>query len=424
MTVNPLDVTSTLLSEWLNALGTCSAPGPGVTRLVYDPAWCQAHRWLAGKARDLGLAVHIDGAGNLYFHDPSITPGNVARPVVLVGSHLDTVIHGGRYDGAYGLIAALLLAAEPRPAGSTAVVAFATCEEEESRFRAGLMGARSMLGQVEGMELDTVVDAAGITWRQALEQARTRGCAGPLADGPRPFAPPFKPTAMLELHIEQGPVLENELLSLGIVDNIAGYRRYRVRLHGEGRHSGTTPMRMRRDALSGAAEIVLAVEAYAKELGEPAVATAGRIEVQPGLFNVVPGTCELWLEVRHVDRQSLAAMEVELGDRCRRIADGRGVNIEIEEASRQEPAALSAEMVRAAETLAAGLKIPHRRMPSGAAHDTMVFARAGIPSLLVFVPSRHGVSHSPEEYTDSENLATGYRFLTELVTRIALAPPR
>src|SRR5262249_10893158 len=163
---------------------TCSAPGPGVTRLVYDPAWCQAHRWLTGKARDLGLAVHSDGAGNLYFHDPAITPGT-HQPVILVGSHLDSVIHRGLYDGAYGLIAGLLLAAEPREAGSVPVVAFATCEEEESRFRAGLMGARSMLGQVEAMELDTVVDAAGISWRQALEQARTRGCAGALADGPK-----------------------------------------------------------------------------------------------------------------------------------------------------------------------------------------------------------------------------------------------
>ena len=419
MSSKPLEASAALLTEWLAALGTCSAPGQGVTRLAYDPAWCQGQRWLAGKAVELGLAATTDSAGNLYFHSPALQPGDYPRKVLLVGSHLDSVLHGGLYDGAYGSIAGLLLAAESRGNTDMPVVGFVTCEEEESRFRGGLMGARSMLGLVEYRELDSVSDAAGVTWRQALHQARVKQCAAPLGEGQRPFEPSFAPGAMLELHIEQGPVLETEMLSLGIVDSIAGYRRFRMTVIGEARHSGTTPMRLRRDALAAAAAMISTAEAYAGGMEAPAVATAGYVHAQPGLFNVVPGTCELWIEVRHVDHAILQEMAVEIGRRCRAIADARGVELEIEELSRQEPAALAPEMVSTAETLAQEMRIPFRRMSSGAAHDTMVFARAGVPSLLVFVPSRHGVSHSPEEFTSPEDLATGFRFMGELVARIA-----
>ncbi|HEY6866410.1 MAG TPA: M20 family metallo-hydrolase, partial [Candidatus Eisenbacteria bacterium] len=395
------------------------APGPGVTRLAYDDAWCRAHAWLASRARALGLAATPDAAGNLFFHDPALRLRDAARPVLLVGSHLDSVVRGGRYDGAYGLIAGLLIAARAGAAGGTPVVAFATCEEEESRFHGGLMGARSLLGQVEVQELDRVTDSDGVRWREALERARTRGCASPLAEGPRPFEPAFRAAAMIELHIEQGPLLEAGALALGLVEHIAGYRRLTLAIAGESRHSGTTPMGLRRDALTAAAEMILAAEAEGRAAGDPAVATVGYVRAEPGLANVVPGTCELWLEARHADAGALERLDAALRRRCGEIAAARGVGFAIEERSRMDPTPLSSDMVAAAERLANERGIPHRRMASGAAHDAMVFARAGVPTLMVFVPSRGGISHSPEEHTDPENLALGCRFVADLIPRLA-----
>jgi len=407
----------------LENLARFSAGGPGVTRLAYDSAWCDAHRWLAGQAKSLGLAATADWAGNLFFHDPALQPGPKAPPVLLVGSHLDSVMHGGRYDGAYGTIAGLLLAAANRGRAGLPVVGFVTCEEEDSRFHGGMMGGRSLLGRVEDRELDEVADREGVTWRQALAAARERGCAAPLPAGSVPRAPLFRPALQLELHIEQGPVLEAQHLALAIVERIAGYRRWIVHLDGEARHSGTTPMAMRHDALAAAAEMILAAESIAREAGEPAVATAGFVRPRPGLFNVVPGACELWLEVRHDRPESLRQLGNDVAQRCTDIARRRGVRLELEEGAAQAPTALSPALADVAAGLAQELRIPHRRMPSGAAHDTMVFAQAGIPALLVFVPSRAGVSHSPDEFTTEADLLAGVRFMGALCRRLAEHPP-
>jgi allantoate deiminase len=302
-------------------------------------------------------------------------------------------------------------------------VGFVTCEEEDSRFHAGFMGARSLLGRVEAPELDEATDGAGTTWRAALEAARARGCAAPLARGGRPFRPPFRPAIMLELHIEQGPVLEAEGLSLGIVDRIAGYRRLNAHVEGEARHAGTTPMARRRDALAAAAEMALAAEACAAAKGAPAVATAGNLSAQPGLANVVPGVCDLTLEVRHVEAAALEALDADLRARCAGIAQRRGVRLTITERPRQEPTELSAPLAAEAEALARSQGIAFKRMASGAAHDAMIFARAGVPALMVFVPSEGGVSHSPEERTGTQALALGLRFGAMLAAGLAVAPP-
>ena len=419
MTSRPPELNAHALVEHIDALAAISGPGAGVTRLAYSEAWCRAHQWLAARAHDLGLTATPDSAGNLLFHSPGQRLRDPSRPVLLVGSHLDTVLNGGRYDGAYGVVAGLLLAAQPREPGSLAVVGFATCEEEESRFHGGLMGARSLLGLVEADELDRVHDAEGVTWRAALDAARARGCASPLAAGARPFEPLFRAATMLELHIEQGPVLESDGLELGIVEHIAGYRRLALTIRGEARHSGTTPMNHRRDALAAAAEMILATELEARAAGEPAVATAGFVRPRPGLANVVPGACELWLEARHTDAAALQRLDAAIRARCHQVVARRGVTLEIEDRSSMEPTALSTELVATAERLARESGIPHRRMASGAAHDAMVFARAGIPALMLFVPSRAGISHAPEEHTDPDALAVGCRFAAALIDRVA-----
>jgi allantoate deiminase len=422
MSARTVEFSSSDILGRLEALARFSAEGPGVSRLAYDGAWCDAHGWLAREAQALGLAATADWAGNLFFHDPALAPGRPDRHVLLIGSHLDSVMHGGRYDGAYGTITGLLLAAANCGQPGLPVVGFVTCEEEDSRFHGGMMGGRSLLGRIERPELDAVADRAGVTWRQALAAARERGCTAALPAAGPPDTPLFRPALQLELHIEQGPVLEAQGLSLGIVERIAGYRRWIARLEGEARHSGTTPMGMRHDTLAAAAEMILAAEVAAREAGEPAVATAGFVRAEPGLFNVVPGGCELWLEVRHDRPEALDALGAEVARRCWDVAQRRGVRLALEEGSAQRPTALSAPLAETAAGLAHELGIAHRRMPSGAAHDTMVFAQAGVPALLVFVPSRAGVSHSPDEFTAEADLLAGVRFMGALCRRLAERP--
>lgn len=412
------DFDSRTLDALLARLGGFTGEGPGVTRLTYDAAWCDAHRWLRAEAGARGLAVTIDAAGNLLFHDPALMPGD-PRPIFMVGSHLDSVTHGGRYDGAYGTIAGLMLAARHRGRAGMPVVGFVTCEEEQSRFDSHMMGARSLLGRVEPLELDRVRDAAGVTWREALAGAHAAGCAAPLAPGPRPFVPPFRAARQLELHIEQGPQLEAEGRTLGIVEHIAGYRRLRAIVRGEARHSGTTPMALRHDAFAAAAEMTLAAETLGRATGAPAVATAGNARVSPGLYNVVAGACELWLEVRHSDPAALARMSAALLERCEAIAAARGVAVAIDDVSKQDPTPLSARLAGEAEALARARGVSHARMMSGAAHDSMEFARDGAESLMLFVPSRGGISHSPDEYTSPEALWAGVAFADALLESAA-----
>jgi len=332
------------------------------------------------------------------------------------------VRQGGRYDGAYGTVAGLLLAASRLGAAGLPVVGFVTCEEEDSRFHGGMMGARSLLGLVEPAELDDVRDRAGVSWRQALARARARGCASPVpAQGP-PRAPLFRPGAMLELHIEQGPVLAAEKLALGLVERIAGYQRWRATIHGEARHAGTTPMLLRHDALVAAAEIALEAETAAREMGEPAVATAGFVRADPGLFNVVAGACELWLEARHAESGALATLAGDLERRAAIVANRRDVALTMERLASQAPQALSIALADRAAEVATTLGVRHRRMTSGAAHDAMVVARTGVPTLMLFVPSQGGISHSPDEHTSEADLFTGLSVALDLVRRIATQP--
>ena len=412
------DLSAQSLAEMLDELGRFSAPGAGVTRLAYTPAWCAAHRWLAERARAFGLEATPDAVGNLYFYPPDVRPGE-NRPVLMIGSHVDSVVHGGRFDGAYGVIGGLLIAAELNGRGKLPVVGFATCEEDEVRFGAQMMGVRAMLGRAKADELDRVFDAARITWRRALDEARAAGCAASIPAGDVLAPPLFKPVRMLELHIEQGPVLEAGKLALGIVDHIGGYRRLLATITGEARHSGTTPGRLRHDALAAAAEMILAAEALALESDDAARVTAGNARPGPGLYNVVPGECELWLEVRHVLTASLEALVIELDKRCRAIANRRGVRVSIESPSGLAPTPLSREIADQAVALAREMQISHRRLASGAGHDTMVFAQSGVPACMVFVPSRGGISHAPEEFTAPEALWEGYRFTRELAARLA-----
>jgi len=410
MTTAPTDLSPLAVTQLIETLAHFSGPGPGVTRLVYDEAWCGAQLWLATQARARGLVDTRDSAGNLYLHDPRRPPG----PIFLSGSHLDTVREGGALDGAYGALAGMLLAAALRGATPVPVVGLVTCEEEGSRFPSAFLGARAITGRVAPGESESLRDETGASWREALMAAAALGCAAPGgvekgATAPQPVI------GFLELHIEQGPVLESEGLELGIVERIAGFRRARIRLHGEARHAGTTPMRMRRDALAAAAEIALAVERIAREHGEPSVATVGAMHATPGLYNVVAGSCEMRLDLRHVRADALGRLAYAIEATAREIALRRNVTFAWDLVSRQEPIAMDAGFVETAVALATAQGVKHRAMASGAGHDAMIFAAAGVPSLMLFVPSQGGISHHPDELTAPKQLAAGIEFARTLL---------
>ncbi len=399
------------LAAYLERLASFRGPGPGVTRLVYDDAWCEAQAWLRAEAAALGLEATPDAIGNLWLHPPGLPAG---AQVIAVGSHLDTVTRGGAYDGGYGTIAGLMLAAALKGA-KTPVAAFVTCEEEGSRFPAALTGVRGLLGELVPSALADLRDRDGVRWADALERVRARGGAAPAPADGAPVPRRFRAVRELELHIEQGPVLEAAGEALGIVDRIAGYRRMRAEIAGEPRHAGTTPMDRRRDAFAAAAEMTLAAEALARETGPPAVATAGFAQVAPGLFNVVPGRCTLGLEVRHTDPAGLDRLAAALGERITAIAARRGVALEVALDAGEAPTPLSTALAAEAEAMARARGLKHRVMASGAGHDTMAFAQAGAETLMLFVPSVGGVSHAPEEHTDAAALWTGVAFARELL---------
>ncbi|HVP14892.1 MAG TPA: hydantoinase/carbamoylase family amidase [Terriglobales bacterium] len=401
------------MNEWLQKLAGFSSGSPGVTRLLYDGAWCDAHAWLSDRARSLGLVATPDALGNLLLHPPSARPGDLARPVLLIGSHLDTVANDGSIHGASGVLIGLLVAAELRASEALPVVAFASCGGEENRFGVESPGARGLLGLVEDQELDFACDSSGTSWRRALEQARARGCATPPGPSSRPCAPLFRPALVIETHVEQGPVLDTELFDLGLVESVAGCRRLSVKLTGETRRAGTTPMKLRRDALAAASAMALVAETLARQAGPEARAGAGYAIAKPGTMHEVPGACELGIEVRHGDHARLAELADAIGRRCRTIACERGIEIVLEESAGADPVAFPKKLVDAAEEQAKRLGIQALRMTSGASHDAAVFARNGAPALLLLSPSRRGVSHSPEEYTSAAQLEAARRFVSE-----------
>ena len=395
------------LIETLGAVG--EQPGGGIIRHVYDDAWRAAREQLKFWMAEAGLEVREDAVGNLFGRIEGDSPRTI-----MTGSHIDTVVLGGRYDGALGVLSALaalsaLKATRGRPNRSLEMVAL--CEEEDSRFHANFWGTRGILGLIEASELDGLTDLRGVTIADAMREAG--------------FAPDkFKDAvrtdvdAFVELHIEQGRILFDEQLPLGIVDTITGLYRFKVTLEGRTDHAGTTPMDLRRDALQAAAHIATEMTRVVSEAGRPAVITNGWWNVQPGAWNIVPGLVEFSVDLRHPEeatKQRLAAQVRQLGER---IAADRGVSIRYELASDILPmdmhAGIKSELQAAADTC--GVKwIP---MISGAGHDSQVMATA-VPTAMLFVPSVEGRSHSAAEYTSPEDAARGASVLAAALERLA-----
>jgi allantoate deiminase len=400
----------------LDELALCGAERDGgVTRLLYTPSWLEAQRLLERRMAECGLAVRYDCVGNLFGRLPGRGPES---GVVLTGSHIDTVRSGGKYDGAYGIAAALTAVKHLHerfglPLRPIEVVSF--CEEEGSRFPLAYWGSGNVSGAFGPELADGLVDAQGVTMREAMEAA---GFGGTGPSGEPLSAKRTDLAAFVEVHIEQGMTLEKFGERIGIVETIAGQRRYVVSVIGEANHAGTTPMALRRDAMAGAAEMMAFLERAAQKAGDPLVATVGSIECAPNVPNVIAGSVEFTLDIRHMSETLLTGFCDTVLGTFRTIAERRGLKIRVRSVLHTRPAPMDPVLTGRLERICSSRGIPYRRMMSGAGHDAQMF-RSVCPTAMLFVPSRGGISHSPDEYTSPEDLALGTAVLAELLYELA-----
>jgi hydantoinase/carbamoylase family amidase len=393
-----------IAAELAEIAGFSSEEGQGVTRFAWSPELAAASDWLIQRLRELGLEAGIDAAGNVIGRWDS-----GSGPAVLVGSHLDSVPRAGRFDGVLGVLAGLeairsLKERRVQPLRPVWLASF--MDEEGSRFRAGMLGSRAFVGQ-DVASLADRRDAHGVTLRHAMAA----------------LGFPFEEIAAarrvdevgayLELHIEQGPRLERTGVDVGVVTAIVGLLAFRARFGGEANHAGTTPMDARRDALAGAARAVVALREEARSRDDM-TANVGTIAVEPGGFNVIPGACEFTIDVRSPTREGLTAVEGFVRDTLHRIAEEERLDLELEETHRLDPAPMDSGLIDTLERAAELEGASAMRLVSGAGHDAMILATR-VPSAMLFVPSRGGISHSPEEWTSEQQCELGARVLTRAV---------
>ena len=402
------------LSRRIDELAAISeAPAPAVTRVLFSQADLRGREYVRKCAREAELAIREDAVGNIFARWEGSEP---ALPAVGTGSHTDAIPNAGRFDGVVGVLGgfealAALKRAGFEPRRSLEVVMFTA--EEPTRFGLGCLGSRLMAGALplekaralrdrDGRSLDELRAAAGCTG--ALESVK-------LADG---FYCSF-----VELHIEQGPILEREGLPIGIVEAIAGPSAYRVTFHGEGGHAGAVLMPGRRDASLGAAEIALAVERAAMSSGSAdTVGTVGVWRVEPGACNSVPFRAQIEIDLRDTRiasrERALAAIREAVAEVCAR----RRLTSEWEEINADPPAAGDPRTIAIAEQVCTELGLKCRKMVSRAYHDSLFLARVS-PTTMIFIPCRNGWSHRPEEYASPEAIETGVTVLANTLARLA-----
>jgi N-carbamoyl-L-amino-acid hydrolase len=380
----------------LDHLATIGAdPGGGVSRVAYSAADIEARGWVRDTMLGLGMEVRRDEAVNVIGRYPG---GEARLKPLTLGSHTDTVPNGGRFDGSLGVVAALACVRALRDAGvqlrhPVEVIDFAA---EEGTMGVGTLGSLAMTGRLP----PSALQRRAWDGRPAVEHLRDAGL------DPRGLGRAARPrrclAAYLELHIEQGGSLEAAGIPIGVVEGIVGMRGFVATFAGQANHAGTTGMAERRDALVMAAPFVLGVRDAATAAG--VVGTVGVLRVQPGASNVIPGRVELEAEIRGLDEEVLDRVEAELGALAERHG-GALTRKSAKPPTRSDPA-----LLEAIEAACDGLGLARRRMPSGAGHDAMVIGEL-IPQAMVFVPSRGGVSHSPDEFTPPERCVDGARVL-------------
>ncbi len=380
----------------------------GCSRLALTDADRAGRDLVVTWMRDLGLDVRIDGIGNVV----ATMTGYGDRAPVMCGSHIDTVATGGRYDGNLGVLAGLevietVLAAKT-PLDRPLAVGFFT-DEEGARFPPDMLGSLVYVGGMGLEDARQIVDGDGLTVGEELDRI---GYAGSAA------LPGLAPHAFVELHIEQGPVLERDGVTIGAVTGVQGISWQEITVTGQSNHAGTTPIGLRRDPGLVAGRCLAFARDLAVEIGDPQVATVGQITFHPNLVNVVPANATFTIDLRHTDNATLAQAERRFAEFVAQQCEAEGCSYTTRTLARFDPVAFDPEVINLVESTAKSLGYPVMRMPSGAGHDAQMLARV-CPTAMVFTPSRDGLSHNPAEHTDPADIEAGANVLAG--TMVALA---
>lgn len=408
-----MNVNKEWIAQVIDDLGEFGKTEKGITRLAYSDADVQASEYIINIMKNLGMKIRRDEMGNII---GKLEGTDKEAAVVGTGSHLDTVPQGGKYDGVVGVVGSLAAISCLKEKGPLKhpleMIIFMA--EESSRFGFATMGSKAIAGKANlqawakakdqaGMDFPAVLNSRGYDFTNIPKVSRTNG--------------EFK--AFVEMHIEQGRVLEADNLTIGVVEAIAAPTRLKVQVKGFADHSGATPMHQRKDALTSAAELILSIEDIAiQHSDEGTVGTVGLLKVEPGAMNVVPGLVTMWVDIRGVDYESISETLTEFKDEVARIADERDILIVVDVLSSDRPVTLDEQVVNAVEHACRTTGVTYRRMNSGAGHDAMNMALIA-PTGMIFIPCKQGISHNPEENASIDDIYEGVRVLTETLYNLA-----
>lgn len=396
------------------AMAQLTAPGEGINRLAFTDADWAGRQYIIDRMTDAGLSIAIDDFGNVIGYKSGKNP---ELPVVMVGSHTDSVPNGGNYDGVVGVLSAIEVIRSMIDDGyehdhTIAVVDF-MCEES-GRFGNATLGSKAMRGELTVQDLHRLVDKQGISLYEALKGRNLN------PDGIETMAYKRPVKSFTEIHIEQGKVLEHEQKTIGIVTGIAAPERFYVTIRGNADHSGATPMNLRHDALCGASKIILGIEEIASMQEEPpVVGTVGVVEVMPGAMNVIPGAVKLGVDIRSISKVARNSVVTLVKEFIDITAEKRGLSYTIETIAQDHPVEMHPAMIREIEEAVKSVGIEYMTMPSGAGHDAMHWAEA-VPTGMIFIPCRDGISHNPAEFAEMDDIVTGAAVLDKVLRKLSL----
>ena len=396
------------------AMAQLTAPGEGINRLAFTDADWKGRQYIIDRMTDAGLSVEIDDFGNVIGYKIGKKPD---LPVVMVGSHTDSVPNGGNYDGVVGVLSAIEVICGMTDDGyehdhTTAVVSF-MCEES-GRFGNATLGSKAMRGELTLQDLHHLVDKQGISLYEALKGRNLN------PDGIETMAYKRPVKSFTEIHIEQGKVLEHEQKTIGIVTGIAAPERFYVTIRGNADHSGATPMNLRHDALCGASKIILGIEEIASMQEEPpVVGTVGVVEVTPGAMNVIPGAVKLGVDIRSISKVARNSVVTLVKEFIDITAEKRGLSYTIETIAQDQPVEMHPAMIREIEEAVKSVGVEYMTMPSGAGHDAMHWAEV-VPTGMIFIPCRDGISHNPAEFAEMDDIVTGADVLDKVLRKLSL----